>query len=72
MIPGAGPALTEARRLCDRLSYAASPAAGVNARICRRRRAPSFPARGFEPQDDLDDRALPDRLRSLHRHLDWH
>ena len=41
-------------------------------RICRRRRAPSFPARGVETHDDLDDRALPDRLRSLHRHLDGH
>jgi hypothetical protein len=32
----------------------------------------SFPARGVETQDHLDDRALPDRLRSLHRHLDGH
>jgi len=32
----------------------------------------SFPARGVEAQDHLDDRALADRLRSLHRHLDGH
>jgi hypothetical protein len=37
---------------------------------CRSSISPSFPARGVETQDDLDDRTLPDRLRSLHRHLD--
>ena len=30
------------------------------------------PARGVETHDDLNDRALPDRLRSLHRNLDGH
>jgi hypothetical protein len=30
----------------------------------------SFPARDVETQDHLDVRALPDCLRSLHRHLD--
>jgi hypothetical protein len=39
---------------------------------CRSSLRPSFPARGVEPQNDLDDRALPDRLRLLHRHLDGH
>jgi hypothetical protein len=32
----------------------------------------SIPVRGVETHNDLDDRALPDRLRSLHRHLDRH
>lgn len=33
---------------------------------------PSFPARGVQAHHDPDDRALPDRLRPLHRHLDGH
>ena len=32
----------------------------------------SFSARDVETQEHLDDRALPDRLRSLHRHLHRH
>ena len=32
----------------------------------------SLPARDVETQNHLDNRALPDRLRSLHRHLDRH
>ncbi len=32
----------------------------------------SFPPRDVETQDHLDGRTLPDRFRSLHRHLDGH
>src|SRR5690348_8374783 len=39
---------------------------------CRGSIRSSFLVRGVETQNDLDDRALPDRLRSLHRHLDGH
>jgi hypothetical protein len=39
---------------------------------CRRSIGSSFPAGGIETQDHLDDRALPDRLRSLDRHLYGH
>jgi len=39
---------------------------------CRSSIGPSFPARGVETQNDLDDRALPDRLCLLHRNLDGH
>ena len=39
---------------------------------CRSSIRSSFPARGVETQNDLDDRALPDRLCLLHRNLDGH